>query len=54
MEMNTNDDIGDDPSSGDSNGEGNSATNGILRKGPSSGEEDAILLDYIAKHGEGN
>ncbi|CAM8975589.1 unnamed protein product [Rhodiola kirilowii] len=42
------------PSSGDSNGEGNSATNGILRKGPWSAEEDAILLDYMAKHGEGN
>ncbi|CAM8978536.1 unnamed protein product [Rhodiola kirilowii] len=54
--MDTNDDISDDPSSGDSNGEGNSDTNGILRKGPWrwSAEEDAILLDYIAKHGEGN
>jgi transcription factor MYB, plant len=40
-----------------SNGEGNGGSvNGgvVLKKGPWTSAEDAILVDYVRKHGEGN
>lgn len=34
--------------------EGNMVGNGTLKKGPWTSAEDAILVDYVNKHGEGN
>jgi myb proto-oncogene protein len=39
------------------NGEGNGGSVGggvVLKKGPWTSAEDAILIDYVRKHGEGN
>lgn len=41
---------GDDSSSGGSGGGGGPA----LKKGPWTAAEDAILMEYVKKHGEGN
>ncbi|KAL6527870.1 hypothetical protein OROMI_029681 [Orobanche minor] len=43
------------PSSDDANSKGaNAGNNGPLKKGPWTSTEDAILIEYVTKHGEGN
>lgn len=43
----------DSPSADDAIG-GNVGGNGPLKKGPWTSAEDAILVEYVTKHGEGN
>lgn len=43
----------DSPSADDAI-EGNAGGNGPLKKGPWTSAEDAILVEYVTKHGEGN
>ncbi|KAH6774834.1 hypothetical protein C2S51_013238 [Perilla frutescens var. frutescens] len=45
---------GVDSSSVDDSIEGNVGGNGPLKKGPWTSAEDAILVEYVTKHGEGN
>ncbi|KAL0390728.1 UNVERIFIED_CONTAM: Transcription factor GAMYB [Sesamum calycinum] len=44
----------DSPSVDDANSGGNVGGNGPLKKGPWTSAEDAILVEYVTKHGEGN
>ncbi|KAK4482775.1 hypothetical protein RD792_009943 [Penstemon davidsonii] len=44
----------DSPSVDDANSGGNVGGNGSLKKGPWTSAEDAILVEYVTKHGEGN
>ncbi|KAG8371064.1 hypothetical protein BUALT_Bualt13G0048100 [Buddleja alternifolia] len=44
----------DSPSIDDANSGGNVGGNGQLKKGPWTSAEDAILVEYVTKHGEGN
>ncbi|KAI3461201.1 hypothetical protein Pfo_017864 [Paulownia fortunei] len=44
----------DSPSIDDANSGGNVGGNGPLKKGPWTSAEDAILVEYVTKHGEGN
>ncbi|XP_071912317.1 transcription factor GAMYB isoform X1 [Coffea arabica] len=42
------------PSVEETSGGGNFGVNGPLKKGPWTSAEDAILVEYVTKHGEGN
>lgn len=42
------------PSIEEASGGGNFGVNGPLKKGPWTSAEDAILVEYVTKHGEGN
>ncbi|XP_073054847.1 transcription factor GAMYB-like [Primulina eburnea] len=44
----------DSPSVDDISSSGNMGANGPLKKGPWTTAEDAILVEYVTKHGEGN
>ncbi|CAI9761597.1 unnamed protein product [Fraxinus pennsylvanica] len=44
----------DSPYVEEGNSEGNVCGNGPLKKGPWTSAEDAILIEYVTKHGEGN
>ncbi|CAM8964229.1 unnamed protein product [Rhodiola kirilowii] len=54
MQWNKVDDKRDSPSDEEPNNDGDLLGIGILRKGQWTPEEDAILIDYVTKHGEGN
>ncbi|XP_074357186.1 transcription factor GAMYB-like isoform X1 [Apium graveolens] len=44
----------DSPSAEEATSEGNMTGGGLLKKGPWTSAEDAILVEYVEKHGEGN
>lgn len=44
----------DSPSFEEVSSEGNSVVGTALKKGPWTAAEDAILVEYVTKHGEGN
>lgn len=44
----------DSPSAEEATSEGNTTGGGVLKKGPWTSAEDAILVEYVEKHGEGN
>ncbi|KZV30399.1 transcription factor GAMYB-like [Dorcoceras hygrometricum] len=44
----------DSPTVDDNSSSGNMGANGPLKKGPWTSAEDAILVEYVTKHGEGN
>ncbi|CAA2982589.1 transcription factor GAMYB-like isoform X1 [Olea europaea subsp. europaea] len=46
--------VDDSPYVEEGNSGGNVGGNGPLKKGPWTSTEDAILIDYVTKHGEGN
>lgn len=52
-QMLTNGGIGS-PSAEETSGGGNVGGSGPLKKGPWTSAEDAILVEYVTKHGEGN
>lgn len=44
----------DSPTADDANSAGSGGVNSRLKKGPWTSAEDAILVEYVTKHGEGN